>query len=128
MGLDVDKSIRKLNERGYSNMAKQNERGGGWSFPKDTEIYKCREGRKEFLRERTSGLHRGFEYRLIAEFPVYTNEGFRKEAWKMAKRCARDFLRTAWVDSVVVCFVERDTYQRQTVKVYEKYMPIDRRE
>lgn len=96
------------------------QKGSRWSFPKDTEIFKCREGNKEFLRERTSGLHKSSNYQLVAEFPVYDSDDSRKTAWKMAKRVARDFLRTTWAKYALICYTERDTYQRKTVKVYQK--------
>ena len=96
------------------------ETGGGWSFPKNTEVYSRQSGKRDTVRERQHGDHRGAEYRLIAEFPVYENEGFNKTAWTLAKRVAYDLVRTTYAPSAVVCFVERDAYQRKAIKVYQK--------
>ncbi|MDR2513767.1 MAG: hypothetical protein LBD02_00980 [Christensenellaceae bacterium] len=99
-------------------MAKDNG-GKSWSFPKDTEIFKCRDGRKEFMRERAASM-RGNDYRLIAEFPVYSSGEDKRAAWKLAKRVARDHLRNSWMQSALVTYVQRDTYGHEAVKVYEK--------
>lgn len=97
----------------------QDKNGKGWSFPKDTEIFKCRDGRKEFMRERNASM-RGGDYRLIAEFPVYASGENKRTAWKLAKRVARDHLRNSWMQAALVTYVPRDTYGRESVKVYEK--------
>lgn len=98
----------------------QDKSGKGWSFPKDTEIFKCRDGRKEFMRERSGGLRGHGDYRLIAEFPVYSSGEDKRAAWKLAKRVARDHLRNSWMQSAIVTYMPRDVYGRETVKVFER--------
>ena len=44
-------------------MAKEKKQDGGWQFPKALEIVKCKEGNKEFMKERPA--RRPFEIRFL---------------------------------------------------------------
>lgn len=86
-------------------MAKQKqEAAGGLQFPKELEIIKCREGNKEFMKERANRRSGNDRYFLVAEFPVCApieEEKIRK-TWRLAKRLARDYLRTEWINAAIV--------------------------
>ena len=45
---------RRINgkERKRNTMTKEKKQDGGWQFPKALEIVKCKEGNKEFMKER----------------------------------------------------------------------------
>ena len=105
-------------------MAKhEQERSGGWQFPKALEIIKCKEGNKEFIKERPARRPFGrivkvCEYSLdgVAEF----GEDDAKTVWRLAKRAARDFLRATWMGAAIVTATKTDKVQA-TVIVYGKY-------
>lgn len=110
-------------------MAKQNGKqntpaaAGGWEFPKALEIIKCKEGNKEFMRERPARKPFGrtikvCEYSLegVAEF----GEDDARAVWKMAKRAARDFLRVSWMNAAIVTATKTDKPERVVI-VYGKY-------
>lgn len=103
-------------------MAKQKQdkpNGGGWHFPAALEIIKCKEGNKEFIKERTD---RGGGRRvLICEYPLSAVAEFDDEdarvLWRLAKRSARDFLRNSWITAAVVKAIPKEN----AVRVYGKY-------
>ena len=68
----------------------------GWQFPKALEIIKCKEGNKEFMKERPARRPFGNTV-LICEYPIDDTAAEEPNAklitWRLAKRAARDFLR-----------------------------------
>lgn len=100
-------------------MAKENRQdGGGWHFPVPLEIIKCKEGNKEFLKERRNSG--GGRLVLICEYPLSEVAEFGDDArivWRLAKRAARDFLRNSWITAAVVKAETKET----AVRVYGKY-------
>lgn len=112
-------------------MAKQKqEAAGGWQFPKELEIIKCREGNKEFMKERANKRSGRDQYTLVAEFPLYAktpNEAEARKIWRLAKRLARDFLRTDFMPSVIVTHMppSRNTGRAcDCVCVYSKFLSL----
>ncbi|WP_195376957.1 hypothetical protein [Anaerotruncus rubiinfantis] len=106
---------------------KKQEAASGWQFPKALEIIKCREGNKEFLKERANRRSSGDHYFLVAEFPLYAqvDEEKVRKTWKLAKRTARDFLRTEWVDAAIVTHTPPSKNTGRThdcICVYAKYL------
>lgn len=69
------------------------------------EIIKCREGNKEYLKERKPRSPLG-SLILICEYPIsFPPTGEPEEvskAWKLAKRAARDFLRISDAPAAIV--------------------------
>ena len=101
-------------------MAKgQKQDGGGWHFPAPLEIIKCKEGNKEFIKERTD--RGGGRRLLICEYPLSAVAEFGGDdariVWRLAKRAARDFLRNSWITAAVVKAEAKET----AVRVYGKY-------
>lgn len=97
--------------------------GGGWEFPKALEIMKCKEGNKEFMKERPA--HRPFGRTvLICEYPVEGLAEFgaddNRTVWRLAKRAARDFLRVSWINAAIVSATKTDR-PFTVVRVYGKY-------
>lgn len=75
---------------------KQDKQGDGWKFPRPLEIIKCKEGNKEYMKERPARKPYGrivkvceFSLEAVAEF----GEDDARAVWRLAKRAARDFLR-----------------------------------
>ena len=72
------------------------ENKSGWQFPKALEIIKCKEGNKEFMKERPARRPFGNTV-LICEYPIDDTAAEEPNAklitWRLAKRAARDFLR-----------------------------------
>lgn len=107
-------------------MAKSRQQDGtGWHFPAPLEIIKCKEGNKEFLKERPN--RKGGRLVLICEYPLTVHaDGLDvgpddpRIVWRLAKRAARDFLRNSWITSAVVTATTQ-AGARQTVRVYGKY-------
>ena len=70
----------------------------GWQFPKALEIIKCKEGNKEFMKERPARRPFGNTV-LICEYPIDDTAAEEPNAklitWRLAKRAARDFLRVS---------------------------------
>ena len=107
-------------------MAKQKQdkqNGTGWDFPAALEVIKCKEGNKEFMRERPARKPYGrmikvCEYSLegVAEF----GEDDARAVWKLAKRAARDFLRVSWMNAAIVTATKTDKVNRAVI-VYGKY-------
>ena len=71
----------------------------GWQFPKALEIIKCKEGNKEFMKERPARRPFGNTV-LICEYPIDDTAAEEPNAklitWRLAKRAARDFLRVSF--------------------------------
>lgn len=69
------------------------------------EIIKCREGKREYLKERRPRGSLG-KLKLVCFYPLDPPEpGEPSEAavvWRLAKRAARDFLRVSAVPSAIV--------------------------
>lgn len=80
---------------------KQDKQGGGWQFPRPIEIIKCKEGNKEYMKERPARKPYGrivkvceFSLEAVAEF----GDDDARAVWRLAKRAARDFLRVSWIN------------------------------
>ena len=77
----------------------------GWQFPKALEIIKCKEGNKEFMKERPARRPFGNTV-LICEYPIDDTAAEEPNAklitWRLAKRAARDFLRVSFMPSAIV--------------------------
>ena len=80
----------------------------GWQFPKALEIIKCKEGNKEFMKERPARRPFGNTV-LICEYPIDDTAAEEPNAklitWRLAKRAARDFLRVSFMPSAIVSAV-----------------------
>ena len=72
----------------------------GWQFPKALEIIKCKEGNKEFMKERPARRPFGNTV-LICEYPIDDTAAEEPNAklitWRLAKRAARDYLRASFM-------------------------------
>lgn len=84
---------------------KQDKQGDGWKFPRPLEIIKCKEGNKEYMKERPARKPYGrivkvceFSLEAVAEF----GEDDARAVWRLAKRAARDFLRVSWINTAFV--------------------------
>ena len=84
---------------------KQDKQGGGWQFPRPIEIIKCKEGNKEYMKERPARKPYGrivkvceFNLEAVAEF----GGDDARAVWRLAKRTARDFLRVSWINTAIV--------------------------
>lgn len=84
---------------------KQDKQGGGWQFPRPIEIIKCKEGNKEYMKERPARKPYGrivkvceFSLEAVAEF----GDDDARAVWRLAKRAARDFLRVSWINTAIV--------------------------
>ena len=82
----------------------------GWQFPKALEIIKCKEGNKEFMKERPARRPFGNTV-LICEYPIDDTAAEEPNAklitWRLAKRAARDFLRVSFMPTVNIKSHER---------------------
>lgn len=100
-------------------MAKQDKQGGGWAFPAPLEIIKCKEGNKEYMKERRN--RKGGRLMLVCEYPLSEADSFggdeARVIWRLAKKAARDFLRVSWITTAVV----RAFPKENAVRVYGKY-------
>lgn len=104
---------------------RNDDRGG--DFPKELEIIKCREGNKEFMKERANKRSGRDQYTLVAEFPLYgkLDEAATRKIWRLAKRLARDFLRTGFHSAAIVAHMppSRNTGRiHDCICVYSKYL------
>ena len=94
----------------------------GWQFTKSLEIIKCREGNKEFMKERRARRPFGRTV-LICEYPIEAEAAAEPDGnmitWRLAKRAARDFLRVSFMPSAIVQAITRGG--KTTVRVYGKY-------
>lgn len=81
------------------------ENKSGWQFPKALEIIKCKEGNKEFMKERPARRPFGNTV-LICEYPIDDTAAEEPNAklitWRLAKRAARDFLRVSFMPSAML--------------------------
>lgn len=106
-------------------MAKQKkqEAASGWQFPKALEIIKCKEGNKEFIKERPARRPFGRTV-LVCEFPIEGIAEFGQDdnmvTWRLAKRAARDFLRVSFMSAAIVTATDKDK-PVPAVRVYGKY-------
>jgi hypothetical protein len=89
----------------------------GWQFPKALEIIKCKEGNKEFMKERPARRPFGNTV-LICEYPIDDTAAEEPNAklitWRLAKRAARDFLRVSFMPSAIVSAAARYSAIRLT--------------
>lgn len=103
-------------------MAKDKKQDGGWQFPKALEIIKCKEGSKEFMKERPARRPFGNTV-LICEYPIDDTAAEEPNAklitWRLAKRAARDFLRVSFMPSAIVSAATHGG--KTAVRVYGKY-------
>lgn len=106
-----------------ANSKQDTNNADGWKFPKALEIIKCKEGSKEFMRERPARKPFGrlmkvceFSIEAVAEF----GESDARAVWKLAKRTARDFLRLSWMEAAIVTATKTDKPERVVI-VYGKY-------
>ncbi len=106
-------------------MAKQKqEAAGGWQFPKALEIVKCKEGNKDFMKERPARRQFG-QTVLVCEYPIDASAAAEPNGnmitWRLAKRAARDFLRISFMQSAIVTATKTDKPFEKKVCVYGKY-------
>jgi len=83
-------------------MSKQDKQAGGGAFPAPLEILKCKEGNKEFMRERPARKPYGSLFRVCKFNLENVDEDYARLVWKMAKKTARDFLRVTWNTTAIV--------------------------
>lgn len=102
---------------------KQDKQGDGWKFPRPLEIIKCKEGNKEYMKERPARKLYGrivkvceFSLEAVAEF----GEDDARAVWRLAKRAARDFLRVSWINTAIVTATKTDR-PYMAVIVYGRY-------
>ena len=105
-------------------MAKQDKQSGdGWQFPKALEIVKCKEGNKEFMKERPARRPFGNTV-LVCEYPLdritEAEPDGKSKTWRLAKRAARDFLRVSYMPSAIVTATKTDK-PVTVIRVYGKY-------
>ena len=104
-------------------MAKQKKHGDGWDFPAALEIIKCKEGNKEFMKERPARKPFGRMVK-VCEYSLESLSEFEgddaRTIWRLAKRAARDFLRTSWIEAAVVTATKTDRPEKVVI-VYGKY-------
>lgn len=85
-------------------MAKEKKQDSGCSFRRQLEIVKCKEGNKEFMKERPARRPFGNTV-LICEYPLdgdaMQEPNARMITWRLAKRAARDFLRVSFMTSAI---------------------------
>ena len=94
----------------------------GWQFPKALEIIKCKEGNKEFMKERPARRPFGNTVLFRVRPPARSalkgpNAPFT--TWRLAKRAARDFLRVSFMPSAIVSAATHGG--KTAVRVYGKY-------
>lgn len=92
----------------------------GWQFPKALEIIKCKEGNKEFMKERPARRPFGNTV-LICEYPIDDTAAEEPNAklitWRLAKRAARDFLRVSFMPSAIASHRSGKTSTRRKNRV-----------
>lgn len=100
-------------------MAKQGKHGGGWAFPAPLEILICKEGNKEYMKERRNKP--GGRLMLVCEYQLSAADRFGGDdarlIWWLAQTAARDFLRVSWITTAVV----RAFPKENAVRVFGKY-------
>lgn len=102
-------------------MAKEKKQDSGWQFPKALEIVKCKEGNKEFMKERPARRPFGNTV-LICEYPLdgdaMQEPNARMITWRLAKRAARDFLRVSFMTSAIVTAAKADKpVEREAISI-----------
>lgn len=103
---------------------KQDKQGGGWQFPRPLEIIKCKEGNKEYMKERprraslTEGSSRCANSALKPSQSLATTTRGRCGGWQSGRR--RDFLRVSWINTAIVTAAKTDR-PYMAVIVYGKY-------
>lgn len=102
---------------------KENKVGG--SIRKPLEIIKCKEGRKEFMKERPARRPFGNTV-LVCEYPISPDALEEPEGlgitWRLAKRAARDFLRVSIMQSAIVTVTAKhETDYDLVIRVFGKY-------
>lgn len=101
---------------------KPKDNKSGWQFPKALEIIKCKEGNKEYMKERPARRPFGNTV-LICEYPIDDTAAEEPNAklitWRLAKRAARDFLRVSFMPSAIVSAATHGG--KTAVRVYGKY-------
>lgn len=102
---------------------KQDKQGGGWQFPRPLEIIKCKEGNKEYMKERPARKPYGrivkvceFSLEAVAEF----GDDDARAVWRLAKRAARDFLRVSWINTAIVTAQFLPELRRITRRRFER--------
>ena len=93
------------------------------AFARPLEIIKCKEGNKEYMKERPARKPYGrivkvceFSLEAVAEF----GDDDARAVWRLAKRAARDFLRVSWINTAIVTTAKTDR-PYMAVIVYGKY-------
>lgn len=94
---------------------KQDKQGGGWQFPRPIEIIKCKEGNKEYMKERPARKPYGRIVK-VCEFSLEAVAEFGDDD----ARAARDFLRVSWINTAIVTAAKTDR-PYMAVIVYGKY-------
>ena len=95
------------------------------NYPKAVEIIKCAEGNKKYMKERRA-RHPYGRTTLICEYPISPEDIYEPNAtkitWRLAKRAARDFLRSSPLGSAIVTFsaITRPDCE-VVIRVYGKY-------
>lgn len=99
-GFEFSSALKK----GAANNGKRKEAGQRLAVPKAAEIVKCKEGDKEFMKERPARRPFGNTV-LICEYPLdgdaMQEPNARMITWRLAKRAARDFLRVSFMTSAI---------------------------
>jgi len=112
--------------KGGSVMVRQNK----WEFPKELEIIKCREGSKEFMKERANKRSGRDQYAIIAEFPLFwktPDESEARKIWNLARRVAHDFLKTDSMPAAIITHLPPSESTGRTfdcVCVYGKFLSL----
>ena len=118
---------------------KQDKQGGGWQFPRPLEIIKCKEGNKEYMKERPARKPYGrkrariptrmmpcprrtrfVSLRSMVRKPPAALPAVMPRKKRLAKRAARDFLRVSWINTAIVTAAKTDR-PYMAVIVYGKY-------
>lgn len=94
---------------------KQDKQGGGWQFPRPIEIIKCKEGNKEYMKERPARKPYGRIVK-VCEFSLEAVAEFGDDD----ARAVRDFLRVSWINTAIVTAAKTDR-PYMAVIVYGKY-------
>lgn len=98
------------------------KKDNGWQFPKPLEIIKCKEGSKEFMKERPARRPFGNTV-LVCEYPIEgeaaTEPDAKRITWRLAKRAARDYLRASILPSAIVSASTRG--DKILIRVFGKY-------
>ena len=91
-------------------------------IPAALEIVRCNEGGKEFIKEKGYKREHNARYVLIAEFPLHFSTNEEISAMKrLAKRFARDYLRTTRATAAVVMWNACGSGGRKCLQVMDKY-------